>query len=36
MLLIFSGLSVTLIAVGRVLRSRQDESNMLNRDKANE
>jgi hypothetical protein len=36
MLLIFSALSGTLIAVGRMLRSRQDESNMLNRDNVNE
>ena len=36
MLLIFSVLSVTLIAIGRVLRSRRQESSMLKRDNRNE
>jgi hypothetical protein len=34
MLLVFSALSVTLIAIGRVLRGRQEESGTLNRDKS--
>ena len=36
MLLIFSVLSVTLIAIGRVLRGRREESGTLNRDNTNE
>ena len=35
-LLIFSVLSIILIAIGRVLRSRRKESSMLNRDNINE
>ena len=36
MLLLFSALSATLIAIGRVLRSRQEESATLNRDNTNQ
>ena len=36
MLLIFSVLSITLLTVGRVLRSRREESNMLNRSMADQ
>jgi hypothetical protein len=36
MLLIFSVLSVTLLAIGRVLQRRREERSMLNRDNTNE
>ena len=36
MLLIFSALSVTLIAIGRVLRGRREESGTLNHDNTNQ